>query len=51
MLSNETFTDIVSADYGPRWEALRRVAHSAVQYVFPQELPICEMTLTQFSYK
>ena len=34
-LSKGKDTDIVFADYGHQWEALRRVAHSAVQYVFP----------------
>ena len=27
--------DIIFSDYGHYWEALRRVTHSAVQYVFP----------------
>ncbi|CAG2120012.1 unnamed protein product, partial [Medioppia subpectinata] len=30
-LSNDRFSDVVFTDYGPKWEALRRVAHSAVQ--------------------
>ncbi|CAG2102534.1 unnamed protein product, partial [Medioppia subpectinata] len=30
-LSNEKYQDVVFTDYGPQWEALRRVAHSAVQ--------------------
>ena len=32
-LSNDKYQDIVFTDYGHTWEALRRVAHSAVQYV------------------
>ncbi|CAG2115773.1 unnamed protein product [Medioppia subpectinata] len=31
LLSNDKHSDVVFADYGHRWEALRRVAHSAVQ--------------------
>ncbi|CAG2161472.1 unnamed protein product [Oppiella nova] len=30
--SNENYSDIIFADYGHTWEALRRVAHSAVHY-------------------
>ncbi|CAG2108781.1 unnamed protein product [Medioppia subpectinata] len=30
-LSNDEFSDIIFADYGHKWEALRRVAHSAIQ--------------------
>ncbi|CAG2171339.1 unnamed protein product, partial [Oppiella nova] len=29
--SNDEFTDVIMADYGHEWEALRRVAHSAIQ--------------------
>ena len=32
-MSKDKHTDITMADYGHQWEALRRVAHSAVQYV------------------
>ncbi|CAG2111615.1 unnamed protein product, partial [Medioppia subpectinata] len=31
LFSNDEYTDIVFADFGHKWEALRRVAHSAVQ--------------------
>ncbi|CAG2165010.1 unnamed protein product [Oppiella nova] len=31
LLSNEKHSDVIFDDYGHRWEALRRVAHSAVQ--------------------
>ncbi|CAG2176594.1 unnamed protein product, partial [Oppiella nova] len=30
-LSNDKYSDIIMADYGHKWEALRRVAHSAIQ--------------------
>ncbi|CAG2111344.1 unnamed protein product, partial [Medioppia subpectinata] len=31
--SNEKQSDVIFADYGHKWEALRRVAHSAVQLI------------------
>ncbi|CAG2177683.1 unnamed protein product, partial [Oppiella nova] len=31
LLSNEKHSDVIFDDYGHRWEALRRVAHSAIQ--------------------
>ncbi|CAG2109133.1 unnamed protein product [Medioppia subpectinata] len=33
-MSNEKCQDVVSTDYGPQWEALRRVAHSAVHHEY-----------------
>ncbi|CAG2172361.1 unnamed protein product, partial [Oppiella nova] len=30
-LSNDKYSDIIMTDYGHKWEALRRVAHSAIQ--------------------
>ena len=30
-MSNERYKDIAFTDYGPQWEALRRVADSAAQ--------------------
>ncbi|CAG2103733.1 unnamed protein product [Medioppia subpectinata] len=33
LLSNDKHSDVIFSDYGHRWEALRRVAHSAVQLV------------------
>jgi hypothetical protein len=31
LILSEDHTDVVIADYGHTWEALRRVSHSAVQ--------------------
>ncbi|CAG2117058.1 unnamed protein product [Medioppia subpectinata] len=33
ILSNEKYKDVAFTDYGHTWEALRRVSHSALQYV------------------
>ncbi|CAG2178268.1 unnamed protein product, partial [Oppiella nova] len=31
LVSNDKYTDILFADFGPKWQALRRVAHLAVR--------------------